>query len=141
MYGWCSIWVYRDPHGNIIGFGTLDLSKEYDQFTSGNSHVYIPLLAVNPAFQRRGHGRSIVQHLFAEAVLIAQSCAGFPQPLVWGPLSDFVFLDVYTANQPAVHLYTTCGFVKLNPTAPFLDPHENNEPYIVMAKKIVAGAP
>src|SRR5438045_280890 len=55
------VWVYRDPDGNTVGFGTLDLCREYARFTDGKYHTYIPLLAVNPAFRRRGHGRSIVQ--------------------------------------------------------------------------------
>jgi ribosomal protein S18 acetylase RimI-like enzyme len=59
-FGACSLWTYRDPHGNIVGFGTLDVCREYDQFTAGQPHCYLPVLAVNPAFQRRGHGRTIV---------------------------------------------------------------------------------
>src|ERR1051325_3480336 len=93
MYGFGLAWVYRDPGGNTVGFGTLDVCKEYERFTSGKFHCYLPLLAVNPAFQKRGHGRSIVQHLIAEAVLIAQSPAD---------ISDLLFLDVYTANQGAI---------------------------------------
>jgi ribosomal protein S18 acetylase RimI-like enzyme len=124
-------WAYRDRAGNIAGFGTLEVCKEYQQFTGGKFHFYIPLLAVNPTegFKRRGHGYSIVQHLIAEAVLFAQeNPADF--------LSDILFLDVYAANQPAIALYKKCGFVELNPTEPVLDPQENNEPYIIMAKKV-----
>jgi ribosomal protein S18 acetylase RimI-like enzyme len=135
MYGFCLVWVYRDPDGNVVGFGTLDVCKDYERFTGGKYHAYIPLLAVNPEFQKRGHGRSIVQHLIAEAVLIAQSPAGF---------SDLLFLDVYTANQGAISLYEKCGFVTLNPDAPILDPQENNAPYVIMAQKVAvapAGAP
>ncbi len=127
-YGFGLVWVYRDPAGNTVGFGTLDVCKEYERFTGGKYHSYIPLLAVNPAFQKRGYGRSIVQHLLAESVLIAQSPAGF---------SDLLFLDVYTANQGAISLYEKCGFVILNPDIPILDPQENNEPYVIMAKKLV----
>jgi len=127
MYSFGLVWVYQNPDGNTVGFGTLDVCKEYERFTDGKYHSYIPLLAVNPAFQKRGHGRSIVQHLIAEAVLIAQSPANF---------ADFLFLDVYTANQGAIALYEKCGFVTLNPDAPILDPQENNEPYIIMAKKV-----
>jgi len=127
MYGFGVVWVYRDPAGNTVGFGTLDICKEYEHFTGGKYHSYIPLLAVNPVFQKRGHGRRIVEHLIAEAVLIAQSPAD---------ISDVLFLDVYTANQGAISLYTKCGFVILNPDTPIPDPQENNEPYVIMARSV-----
>ncbi len=123
----CLIYLYRDPEGNTVGFGTLDLCNEYERFTEGKPHTYIPLLAVNPAFQKRGHGFSIVQHLIAEAVLISRSVPAW---------SEYLFLDVYLTNQRAIALYEKCGFVKLNPDTPFPDPQENNEPYIVMAKNL-----
>lgn len=125
------VWVYRDPDGNTVGFGTLDVCKEYEQFTGGKAHCYIPLLAVNPKFQKRGHGRSIVEHLLAEAVLIAQSPAD---------ISDFLFLDVYTANQGAISLYDKCGFITLNPDTPVPDPQENGETYIIMARRVAVSS-
>src|SRR5437016_3365448 len=75
MYSFGRIWVYRDPDGNMVGFGTLDVCREYARFTGGKYHAYIPLLAVHPAFRGRGHGRRIVEHLVAEVVLLAQSSA------------------------------------------------------------------
>jgi ribosomal protein S18 acetylase RimI-like enzyme len=128
MYSFGLVWVYRNPAGDAVGFGALDVCKEYEQFTGGKYHSYIPLLAVHPAFQKRGHGRAIVEHLIAEAVLIAQSPGDF---------SDHLFLDVYSANQGAISLYNKCGFVTLNPDAPIPDPQENNEAYILMARKVV----
>jgi ribosomal protein S18 acetylase RimI-like enzyme len=127
LYSFGLVWVYRDPDSNTVGFGTLDVCKEYERFSKGKHHCYIPLLAVNPAFQKRGHGRSIVQHLIGEAVLIARSPGNF---------SDRLFLDVYTANQGAISLYEKCGFVPLNPDFPIPDPAENNEPYFVMARNV-----
>src|SRR5262245_34753039 len=62
-YNGCLVWVYYDHDNNAVGFATLDLCDDYERFTEGKLHSYIPLLAVNPAFERRGHGRSIVQHL------------------------------------------------------------------------------
>ncbi len=132
VYGYCCIWVYRDPHGNVVGFGTVDICKEYEEFTDGKHHTYIPVLAVNPVFQRRGHGRSIVEHLIAEAALVAQSMPN---------ISDVLFLDVYTANRAAVSLYERCGFVSLNPDSPILDPTEHSEPYVVMAKRVSIASP
>ena len=127
MYSFGLVWVYRDPAGNTVGFGALDVCKEYELFTGGKYHSYIPLLAVNPAFQKWGHGRSIVEHLSAEAVLIAQSPSDF---------SDLLFLDVYTANRGAISLYEKCGFVAMNPNAPIPDPQENNETYVIMARRV-----
>jgi ribosomal protein S18 acetylase RimI-like enzyme len=131
MYSFGLVWVYRDPAGNTVGFGTLDVCKDYEHFTGGKYHSYIPLLAVNPAFQKRGHGRSILEHLIAEAGLIAQSPADF---------SDLLFLDVYTANQRAISLYDKCGFVTLNPNAPIPDAQENNETYVIMARSVAVAS-
>ena len=128
LFGATRIWVYRDPTQNMVGFGTLQVSNEYEQFTGGHFHSYIPLLAVNPVFQKRGHGRSIVEHLIAEAVLLRMA----------SNLSDHLFLDVYTANKGAIALYEKCGFAILNPHTPIADPLENNETFFVMAKKIAA---
>jgi len=90
-------------------------------------HSYIPLLAVNPAFQKRGHGRSIVEHLTAEAALLARSSA---------TISHLLFLDVYTANRGAISLYERCGFVAMNADMPIPDPRQNGESYVIMAKNV-----
>jgi ribosomal protein S18 acetylase RimI-like enzyme len=121
------VWVYQDPHGNSVGFGTLDLCKDYEQFTNGRLHLYIPLLAVNPPFQRLGHGRSIVEHLIGEAVLTTSRASVF---------SDLLFLDVYAANVGAITLYEKMGFEILNRDCPLFDLEEKNAPYFVMAKRI-----
>jgi ribosomal protein S18 acetylase RimI-like enzyme len=86
---------------------------------------------VHPAFQKRGYGRGIVEHLIAEAVLIAQSP---------GDISDLLFLDVYTANKGAISLYNKCGFVTLNPDAAIPDPQENNETYFLMARSVAVAS-
>jgi ribosomal protein S18 acetylase RimI-like enzyme len=133
LHSMCLVWVYRDPDGNAVGFGTLDFCKDYEQFTGGKVHAYIPLLAVNPGFQKRGHGRSIVEHLIAEAEAWVHGLT---------ELSDLLFLDVYVANHPAIKLYEKYGFVTLNPDTPEPDPGENNEGFFVMARKVgVAGEP
>ena len=82
---------------------------------------------MNPAFQKRGHGRSIVQHLIAVAAQICQS-----RP-AW---SKYLFLDVYLANRGAIALYEKFGFTILNPDAPIPDPQESNEVYVVMAREL-----
>lgn len=132
LYSWCRVWVYRDPNGNAVGFGTLEVCKEYEQFTNGQYHSYIPLLAVHPSFQNRGHGGSIVGHLTREAQLIFQRASSH--------ISDILFLDVYTANQRAISLYGKCGFATLNPNTLIVDPDEGNQPYVIMAKKMAAAS-
>lgn len=129
-YGWCLIWLYRDSAGNIVGFGSLDLSEEYARFTGDKPHPYLPVLTVHPHFQNRGHGRRIVEHLVAHAAVAVRN-----MPYV----STLLFLDVYQAN-PALSLYAKCGFEILNPDSPIPDPNENNEPYFVMARNVAIAA-
>ena len=35
LYSFGLVWVYRDPTGATVGFGTLEVSKEYERFTGG----------------------------------------------------------------------------------------------------------
>ena len=126
------IWIYRDLAINpdIIGFGTLDISDLYSVYTNGLAHYYIPLLALKPGVKSRGYGKEIVDHLVATAALMVQQL---------GPnaISDKLFLDVYTANDRAYKLYSDkCGFAPLNLDCPELDPQENNEPYVIMARNV-----
>jgi hypothetical protein len=72
------------------------------------------------------HGRVIVQHLVQTA-----------QFAITPAISDHLFLDVYTANKGAIALYEKCGFVALNPDTPIPDPQEDNETFVIMAKKVV----
>lgn len=55
---------------------------------------YIANVAVSPKLRRRGVGRQLVQALLAQS----------------GDLS-FVTLEVRASNEPAIALYTGCGFV------------------------------
>ncbi len=54
---------------------------------------YITNVAVSPAFRRRGIGRQLVQTLLARSDDLS-----------------FVTLEVRASNQPAIALYTACGF-------------------------------
>jgi ribosomal protein S18 acetylase RimI-like enzyme len=128
----CLVWIYYDPNGQAVGFGTLELSnKEYPQFTGGKQHFYIPLLAVHPAFGRRGYGKEIVRHLTTEAAKVVALMA-----LCAPGISDLLFLDVYVKNTAAVGLYLGQQFVTLNPNNPEVDPKENGEEYFVMARNL-----
>ncbi|AMV25855.1 hypothetical protein VT84_15765 [Gemmata sp. SH-PL17] len=76
-----------------------------------------------------GYGKSIVDHLIAEAALNVRDFEGY--------VSSYLFLDVYVANEPAIRLYRDkCQFVVLNPNNPISDPDEHNEPYFVMARNV-----
>jgi GNAT superfamily N-acetyltransferase len=125
-FGNCRIWIYRDPEGRLVGFGTLDVCDDYGAYTNGQPHPYIPLLAVNPTIKSLGYGTTIVQHLIAEAALLASSPNN---------CHDVLFLDVYTASTKAISVYRHCSFEQITP-APIEDPHENNKQYIVMAKRV-----
>jgi ribosomal protein S18 acetylase RimI-like enzyme len=90
----------------------------------------VPVLAVHPSYRGQGHGRSIVEQIFASAVIAYHWAKAGDED------SDHLFLDVYAANEPAISLYRKCGFEVLNPDARIPDPEENNETYLVMAKRI-----
>jgi ribosomal protein S18 acetylase RimI-like enzyme len=128
VLGDCRIWIYRDPDGEVVGFGTLEVGEEYLDFTEGRPHPYIPLLAVNPPLQGRGHGRRIVEHLIAEAAIRASSPAGCCGDL---------FLDVYADNLKAIELYERCGFIKTG-DEPRLHREEGDRPYLIMVKNVSA---
>jgi GNAT superfamily N-acetyltransferase len=128
QFGYCRIWIYRDPDGRLVGFGTLDISDECREYTNGRIHPYIPLLAVNPTIKSLGYGTSIVRHLIDEAALLASQ----------GLCHDVLFLDVYTTSEKAIHVYTACGFACVTPE-PIPDPQEGGKTYTVMAKRVSTG--
>jgi ribosomal protein S18 acetylase RimI-like enzyme len=119
-------WVYRDPENRLVGFGTIDVCDDYRDYTAGQPHPYIPLLAVNPTAQGCGHGTSIVRHLIGEAAILWR---------LQRDCHDVLFLDVYTVNVRAISLYKTCGFETVT-TEPIADPLEDDKPYIIMARRV-----
>jgi hypothetical protein len=132
LFEGCTIWVYIDPQAgkDPIGFGTISVSNLYSRYTHDLPHCYIPLLSIKPDVKSFGYGQSIVEHLVAEAAVVVRMSES-------ETISDYLFLDVYTANEKASRLYDQkCQFVILNPDAPILDPDENNEPYVIMARKV-----
>lgn len=131
--GDCTIWIYHDPAagGDPVGFGTLCTTDLYQEYAGKPRHHYIPLLAVHPAANGRGYGRRIVEHLVEQA----GNRLKLSRPEI---ASDLLFLDVYVANTAACHLYTAkCGFTCLNPDTPIADASQNNEPYFIMARRIL----
>ncbi len=95
------IWIYRDPDGQLVGFGTIDVRDHYRAYTGGKDHPYIPLLAVNPTIKSLGYGTSIVRHLIRAAAVLASGPGGS---------HDVLFLDVYADNERGINLYRKCGF-------------------------------
>ena len=65
MIGNCLVWEYLDAAGNQVGFGTLDLCRDYAEYAEDKFHCYIPVLGVHPSYQGRGYGSWIVRHLIA----------------------------------------------------------------------------
>lgn len=125
-FGNCRLWIYRDPDGRFVGFGTLDVCDDYREYTDDQAHPYIPLIAVNPTIKSLGYGTTIVRHLIDEAALLA--C----RP---GTCHDVLFLDVYTTSAKAIEVYTSCGFVPVTPE-PVPDVLEGGKPYLVMARRV-----
>lgn len=128
QFGDVRIWAYRDSDRNLVGFGTLDISTDYGEFTGGRPHPYIPILAKNPTANVQGVGIQIVNHLVAEAGLLVLS----------GRCHDDLYLDVYLTSEAAIHTYRKCGFLEV--TEQRLDPRENDRPYLIMAKKVSVAA-
>ncbi len=128
QFGNCRIWIYRDPEGRLVGFGTLDVSDECREYAEGRLHPYIPLLAINPTIKSLGYGTSIVRHLSDEAALLAFQ----------GLCHDVLFLDVYTTSKKAIQVYEVCGFACVTPE-PIPDPVEGGKTYVVMAKRVSIG--
>ena len=67
----CRIWVYSDPNGQFVGFGSLVICDFFSEDTGGKLHPYIPLLAVNPTIKSMGYGTTIVRYLMAKRVSVA----------------------------------------------------------------------
>lgn len=127
-YGNCRLWRYHDSSGAGVGFGTLDVCDDWGRFTGGQSHPYVPLLAVSRVFQRRGYGAAILRHLVEEAALLAAQPGG-----CYGSL----FLDVYTSSVGAIRLYEANDFTAVA-ADPLHDPDEDGKPYLVMARRLTA---
>lgn len=120
------LWIYRDPQACSVGFGSLQIGNDCDEFTDGMAHTYIPLLAVNPAFLGKGHGKSIIRNLIGEAALLVQGHRA---------LHSSLWLDAYTTSTAAIGLYAATGFRQISP-APIPDPLQGGATYIVMARRV-----
>ena len=122
-FGDCKFWVYRDPDGQSVGFGVLDLEVYY---TPAKPHSYIVLLAVNPTIKSLGYGTEIVRHLIGAATVLAADPTR---------CCDTLFLDVYTDNVKGINLYTACGFIPIEGES-ISDPLEGGKHYLVMSRSV-----
>ena len=120
------LWVYLDPEQYVVGFGSLDVCRDHRVVTGNKLHTLIPLLAVNPAKQRRGHGTAIVKHLISEAERVVFQSKG--------SCHDTLFLEVYADNKDGIELYSRRGFSYLS-DSPAFDKKENRH-YFVMIRKL-----
>lgn len=124
QYNNCRLWTYINPDGDVVGFGTLEISNYYTEYTAGLPHLYIPLLALKPNVGRFGYGTSIVEHLIREAATIM---TGVPA------CDALLFLDVYADSTAAIRLYNKCGFIRLVDSQMF-DDQAGGKPYYIMTK-------
>ncbi len=123
--------MYLTTEGEAVGFSTLEVCRDYDDFTDGVPHPYIPLLAKHPTVKSFGYGTAIVQHLIKESIVLASDQAR---------CHDSLFLDVYTTNDRAIHLYNKLDFKQMTPQQ-FQDPDEDGKPYIVLARHLSVAPP
>ncbi len=128
-FGDCNVWVYRDPDGQLVGFGSLDIDGCYNTHHSIKPHPYIVLLAVNPTIKSLGYGTTIVKHLIGAATVLAADPTR---------CCDTLFLDVYIDNVKGISLYTACGFI-IADGEPTPDPLESGKLYLVMSKLVAFG--
>lgn len=125
-FGDCQLWGYRDPGGEMVGFGALAVSADCAGYADAEVHPYIPLLAVNPTIKSLGYGTTIVLHLIQQAVALPPSSGG--------PHSH-LFLDVYTTSEKAIAVDAACGFETVS-DEPIPDLQAEGKLYIIMAKKL-----
>jgi ribosomal protein S18 acetylase RimI-like enzyme len=123
QFGHCRVWIYRDPLGQLVGFGAFDLCDDYAPVAGNMSHPYIPLLGVNPTIKSLAYGTAIMGHLMSEAAVLCRTSG----------CADTVFLEVYTTSARAISLYARCGFQQV--TGEILDEAEGRH-YFVMAKRV-----
>ena len=126
MFGLCKVYIYSDPSGQPVGFGSMDLCRDYAEYTAGQLHPYLPLLALKPNIKSLGYGTTILRHLTDLAT----------SEIVNNKLNHgLLFLDVYTTNHKAVALYRTEGFSEVS-SGPIVDELEGGNTYIIMAKRV-----
>lgn len=85
--------VAADPSGAVVGF-----SCTWHVVAAGETEAHLLRIAVDPAMQRRGIGRDLL-----DAVVRRASAHGATR----------VLLEVGAANRPARSLYEALGFVEI----------------------------
>ncbi len=97
--GKCDVWLYLNETGDVVGFSSLGATKwKYPQNSSQRQQInVIPNVAIASDFQGRGHFRTVMEHLFAQAKKRSERL-----PLIG------LFVD--PRNSAAIDIYKRFGF-------------------------------
>lgn len=106
-----SCWVLADGD-TVIGYGILSAA-------AGEAHVLN--ISVAPAYQGRGLGRRLLQHLLEAAR---------------GHGADTVFLEVRPSNRAAMRLYETAGFNQVGLRSRYYPSADGREDAVIMARML-----
>jgi [ribosomal protein S18]-alanine N-acetyltransferase len=105
-------WVLQDG-ARIIGYAVLSVA-------AGEGHVLN--VCVDPALQRRGHGRRLLHALLH---------------LARGRGAQRLFLEVRPSNPAAIALYESEGFNEIGRRPRYYPAHDGREDAIVMAMELL----
>jgi ribosomal-protein-alanine N-acetyltransferase len=106
-----SCWVHRDSEC-IIGYAVLMLAAD---------EAHLLNLSIDAAFQRRGHGGRLLQHLmyFARGLHVKQ-----------------FFLEARPSNAVGNALYAKCGFRQLAVRPGYYPAHDGREDALLLVREL-----
>jgi ribosomal-protein-alanine N-acetyltransferase len=107
-----SCWVYEDS-GTVAAHGIVMLS---------GAEAHVLNLCVHPDYQRRGIGRSMLNHL----TQIARESG-----------ADTILLEVRQSNFIAMQLYISADFHELGVRTGYYPDHDGREDAIILAKSLI----
>ena len=99
--------------GAVIGYAILSVAA---------AEAHILNLCIDPDYQRRGHGRQMLQHLLEYARDIG---------------TERVFLEVRPSNTPAVSLYEQAGFARLGVRKSYYRSPAGREDALVLVREMM----
>lgn len=109
--GYCS-WVLERGR-SIIGYGVMSV---------GAGECHILNLCVEPASQRLGHGRTILNHLLDLAIKHD---------------AEVAFLEVRPSNRAAKQLYARAGFNEVGLRRNYYPARYSREDAVIMARSLI----
>lgn len=107
-------WVLEGV-GRIDGYGVMMVG-------AGEAHILN--ICVRGSERRRGHGRAILRHLLAEALLHNAGSA---------------YLEVRPSNQGAIRLYQLAGFAEVGYRRNYYPARVGREDALILARSISSG--